>query len=274
MQLPDLSALDPTTRARVIKSFSFSNTLATVTACKLCPLHLRRAPIPAEGSASSLLAIISPNPSLFDEQTGRPLSGRERAFLSDSLLEKTGISLEKSTIIHAMSCRPNTPQERTNYQPVCTSNLTKQIDACGARVILILGEDAMKSFLPTTPYESARGKGWFDLHLRAYFVTDHPSNPLKNPTQRTAWDSDIAFLAELTHFKLVEEAAKQFRSNNDWPEIINDTLNGLDPYSARDKKHRFLADVIKTTGRDPVAIVQANAACSNDGLGLFDDEIP
>ena len=154
--------------------------------CRLCPLWrgVKSVCMPGSGSTRSGLMIIAEAPGADEDQQNRPLVGRSGQLLN-KLLAKAGIDRADVYTSNVVRCRPSdkfcsvcktvvqdecddgfcdlasvnwnrnpTPAE----MKACWSYLDQEIQEQQPKVILLLGNFALKQFTGNTSITTARGK--------------------------------------------------------------------------------------------------------------------
>jgi len=144
--------------------------------CKKCRLwKFRKNAVPGEGPANARLMIIGEAPGASEDESGRPFIGKAGKFLN-KLLEKNKIDRKKIFITNVVKCRP--PKNRVPEDDeinICAKNyLEKQIELIKPKMILLLGNTAVKTFFASFELSEHHGK-IIKTAKRLYAFTYHPS---------------------------------------------------------------------------------------------------
>jgi len=155
--------------------------------CTACPLWKKRTlAVPGEGPASAKIMFIGEAPGAEEDRIGKPFVGRSGKFLNE-LLEVAGIKRDKVFVTGMVKCRP--PKNRNpTVQELKTCKrlwLDKQIEVIQPRLVVVLGNIALKSLLGNSSKKKFKIK---DLHGKViernnlkYFITYHPAAGMRFP---------------------------------------------------------------------------------------------
>lgn len=150
--------------------------------CKKCGLWKnRRNAIPGEGPANTKIMFIGEAGGMEEDLQGRPFVGDAGKFLN-KLLKIAGLKREEVFIGNIIKCRP--PFNRIpNKKEIetCIPYLLKQIEIIKPKLIVLLGNTALKTLLDKKlTVSKAHGK-IFEKNTQKYFVMHHPAAVLYNP---------------------------------------------------------------------------------------------
>ena len=126
--------------------------LSTIPLCGACGLHKKcispRMKMVGKGRKKILCVVDSPGE--FEDRDNVHLYGRAGQLLRQHL-GRFGVSLDKDCwLTNAVICRRNKKDKPTDEQiKMCRPNLLKRIKQTDPNIIILFGETAMKSFLPT-----------------------------------------------------------------------------------------------------------------------------
>lgn len=153
--------------------------------CQKCPLSCSRTNVVfSDGIPNSKLMLIGEAPGYWEDQKGIPFVGKAGQLL-DKILNSVGLSRQKDIYIcNTIKCRP--PENRNplpDEKQACSEYLKAQIDILQPKIILICGNIALNSMLPSEHgITKARGK-WFDGPYNSKMMPIfHPSYLLRNPS--------------------------------------------------------------------------------------------
>jgi len=144
--------------------------------CVKCPLHESRTrAVPGEGKANAKLMIIGEAPGKQEDQTGQPFVGNAGRYL-DHILEGTELKRSDFFITNIVKCRPPSNRSpKAEEAEICTSlYLFEQIKKIDPKIILLLGNLAVKRMLGLKSVEEARGR-FIEHEGRKYLASYHPA---------------------------------------------------------------------------------------------------
>jgi uracil-DNA glycosylase len=143
--------------------------------CTKCPLSLNRtSAVPGEGPPDAAVVIIGEGPGRNEDLQGRPFVGAAGKQL-DGLLREAGLVRDDVYITNVVKCRPPENRRPTEAEAeACRPYLERQIALLRPTVVVLLGDSALKRFLPEQTLSGAHGR----LVARgglALFPTYHPA---------------------------------------------------------------------------------------------------
>ncbi len=161
-------------------SDSLSQVADEVTSCTLCPLHLSRLhAVPGEGKPDAAVMLIGEAPGRNEDLQGRPFVGAAGKKL-ESLILEAGLRREDVFITNVVKCRPPENRKPTaSESEACKPYLERQMSIISPRVLVLLGDTALKRFLPEESLGRAHGK-IFSHGALEIFVTFHPAAMIYN----------------------------------------------------------------------------------------------
>ncbi len=120
--------------------------------CTRCPLAAGRTTVVfGEGAPDAGLMVIGEGPGRDEDLQGRPFVGRSGQLLDRLLLEELGVARSAVYIANVVKCRPPGNRDpKPEEIAACRPWLDLQLDLIAPRVILTLGNFAMKLMLGTT----------------------------------------------------------------------------------------------------------------------------
>lgn len=165
--------------------------------CTRCPLHLRRAnAVPGEGPSDAAVVIIGEGPGMHEDLKGRPFVGAAGKQL-DGLLKEAGLVRGNVYITNVVKCRPPENRRPTEAEAAaCHPYLERQISLLHPTIIVLLGDSALKRFLPEQSLGGAHGR----LFTRAgmtFFPTYHPAAMIYNRTLEKVSSEDFKALGKI-----------------------------------------------------------------------------
>lgn len=177
---------------------SLSEISDTVSYCSLCALsENRKKPVPGIGVQNPKVLIIGDAPSIGDDTSGLPFSGKIGEYL-DKWLEAIHLSKDKDLFLtNIVKCRPadnKTPEPEECR--ICSSFLKNQISILKPKIILALGSTAAQ-FLTRSSLgiDKLRGK-IYQFKDYPLVVTYHPAVVLENQDYRKAVWQDLKLLKD------------------------------------------------------------------------------
>jgi uracil-DNA glycosylase family 4 len=168
--------------------------------CTRCKLHTGRKNIVfGEGNPNAGLVFVGEGPGQEEDVQGRPFVGAAGQLLTDIIVKGMKLSREDVYICNIVKCRP--PNNR-NPEPdeilACEPFLIKQIQAIKPKIIIGLGNVAVKTLLKTKEGITALRGRWKTYQGIPLMPTFHPAYLLRTPTdKRLVWDDIKKVLAEL-----------------------------------------------------------------------------
>ncbi len=155
--------------------------------CNKCPLSKSRNKVVFSGGVpNSKMMLIGEAPGYWEDQKGIPFVGKAGQLL-DKIFECVGLSREKDVYIcNTIKCRP--PGNRNplpEEKQACEEYLKAQIDILKPKIILVCGNIALNTMIPSEHgITKARGK-WFDGPYGAKMMPIfHPSYLLRNDSRK------------------------------------------------------------------------------------------
>jgi len=168
--------------------------------CSRCKLHRGRKNIVfGEGNPNAELVFVGEGPGQEEDIQGRPFVGAAGQLLTDIIVKGMKISREDVYICNIVKCRP--PENR-NPEPdeilACEPFLIKQIQAINPKIIIGLGNVAVKTLLKTKEGITSLRGNWKSYQGIPLMPTFHPAYLLRNPSdKRLVWDDIKKVIAEL-----------------------------------------------------------------------------
>jgi len=167
-----------------------------VRACTRCPLHsTRKNAVPGEGARGGVM-IVGEGPGRNEDEQGLPFVGAAGHNL-DGLLAEAGLSRPSVFITNAVKCRP--PENRRPMRgelDACHPFLRRQVEAVSPKVVVLLGDTALKEFFPDSTLGRAHGTTITRGGL-LFFPSYHPASVIYNPSLKEVVKSDFRKLGEI-----------------------------------------------------------------------------
>ena len=183
-----------------IRSTSLTAVREELGDCTRCKLHGGRKNIVfGQGNPNAAIVFVGEGPGQEEDQQGLPFVGAAGQLLTDIIVKGMQIRREDVYICNIVKCRP--PNNR-NPEPdeilACEPFLIKQLQAIRPKIIIGLGNVAVKTLLKTKEgITSLRGK-WKTYQDIPLMPTFHPAYLLRTPSdKKLVWDDIKKVLAEL-----------------------------------------------------------------------------
>jgi len=152
--------------------------------CKSCELY-REAEfvcLPGFGSDKAKIMFIGEAPGHREDDSGKPFVGRAGKVL-DTILHELGLNRKRVYISNIVHCRP--PQNRTpsmDEMRSCRKYLLKEIKIVNPKIIVTLGNSALKGLFDTNTMSIKKERGrLIEWDGRIILPTYHPAAALRNP---------------------------------------------------------------------------------------------
>jgi len=183
-----------------LKSSALSDVRIELGDCTRCKLHKGRKTIVfGEGDPNSLIVFVGEGPGQEEDEQGRPFVGAAGQLLTDIIVKGMKMKRGDVYICNIVKCRP--PGNRNPEQDeieACEPFLIKQFQAIKPKIIVGLGNVAVKTLLKTKEgITSLRGK-WHTYQGILLMPTFHPAYLLRNPADKAlVWEDIKKVIAEM-----------------------------------------------------------------------------
>jgi uracil-DNA glycosylase len=170
---------------------------AEVTRCTKCPLSLTRSSaVPGEGQPDADVVVIGEGPGRNEDLQGRPFVGAAGKQL-DALLKGAGLGRDQVYITNVVKCRPPENRRPTGAEAdACQPYLNRQLALVRPKVVVLLGDSALKRFLPEESLGAAHGK-LFRQREFSLFPTYHPAAMIYNRDLEKVTEDDFKELGRI-----------------------------------------------------------------------------
>lgn len=166
--------------------------------CKKCELWRgRRNAVPGEGHVGAKIFFVGEGPGLEEDMQGRPFVGDAGKFLNE-LLAKAGLERKEVFIGNVVKCRP--PGNRTPKKKeieACKPYLLRQIEIIKPKLIVLLGNTALKTLLDKKLTVSRTHEKLLEKNSQKFFVMHHPAAVLYNPKLKEVMIKDAGKLRRI-----------------------------------------------------------------------------
>lgn len=158
--------------------------------CTRCPLHEGRTNIVhSTGNREADLMFVGEAPGADEDAQGEPFVGRAGKLLN-KIIESIGLKREEVFIGNINRCRPpGNRQPTTEEAETCKPFLIKEISVVRPKVIVVLGNTAMKNLLETKQGITKMRGQFVDYYGVKVMPTFHPAYLLRDPRKkREVWE--------------------------------------------------------------------------------------
>jgi len=176
---------------------------AEIKACAKCA-HLasfRTNVVPGVGNLDAAIMFVGEAPGADEDAQAEPFVGRAGQLLT-RIIKTMGLRREDVFIGNILKCRPDVDTPAGNRKPTpaemetCIPWLWRQIDLVGPRVLVALGDTAVKGLIPDlkTGITKIRGQ-WLQFRNIPLMPTYHPAYLLRNQSlalKRQCWEDMLA----------------------------------------------------------------------------------
>lgn len=160
--------------------------------CQRCPLHTeRKNVVHTEGNRKARLMFVGEAPGADEDEQARPFVGRAGQLLT-KIIEAIGFTREEVLIGNINRCRPPGNRPPTPDEvAMCKPFLLREIAVVQPKVIVVLGNTAMKNLLDTKEgITKLRGR-FHDYKGIKVMPTFHPAYLLRDPSKKRETWSDL-----------------------------------------------------------------------------------
>jgi uracil-DNA glycosylase family 4 len=168
--------------------------------CTRCKLHKGRKTIVfGEGDPNAVIVFVGEGPGQEEDEQGRPFVGAAGQLLTDIIVKGMKLKREDVYICNIVKCRP--PGNR-NPEPdeidACEPFLIKQLQAIKPKMIVGLGNVAVKTLLKTKEGITSLRGTWHTYQGILLMPTFHPAYLLRNPRDKAlVWEDIKKVIAEM-----------------------------------------------------------------------------
>lgn len=133
-----------------------------------------------EGPTGAPVFLVGEGPGRAEDAAGRPFCGAAGRVL-DEALARAGLPRERTFITNAVKCRPpGNRRPRASEVAACRPYLLAQLAAVRPRVLVTLGQVALRDVAGTgVALSEARGR-WTEVEGMPFLATYHPAAVLYN----------------------------------------------------------------------------------------------
>lgn len=170
------------------------NVVKQCTKCKLC--KNRKNTVFGVGNPNSKIMFIGEGPGADEDEKGLPFVGKAGKLMDQAFLG-LGINRDEVYIANIVKCRPpNNRNPEKDEAVACMDYLRNQVMLVKPRIIVLLGNVALKNILGEEyGITKARGK-WVEKKGIKYMPTFHPAALLRNESMKIDFWNDLKLVLE------------------------------------------------------------------------------
>lgn len=165
--------------------------------CKKCKLYMSRMKVViGVGNREADIMFIGEGPGADEDRLGEPFVGKAGK-LMDMALQGLGIKREELYIANVVKCRPPDNRNPENDEvEACKEYLETQINLVNPKIIVLLGNVALKNILGKEyGITTSRGK-WIEREGIVYMPTFHPAALLRDDSKKIDFWNDLKTVKE------------------------------------------------------------------------------
>jgi uracil-DNA glycosylase family 4 len=172
--------------------------------CIRCKLYKgRKSIVFGEGDPHATIVFVGEGPGQEEDLQGRPFVGAAGQLLTDIIVKGMQLRREDVYICNIVKCRP--PGNR-NPEPdeveACEPFLIKQLQAINPKIIIGLGNVAVKTLLKTKEGITSLRGNWKTYQGIPVMPTFHPAYLLRTPSdKKLVWEDIKKVIAELERLR-------------------------------------------------------------------------
>jgi len=159
--------------------------------CEECKRNKFGLAVPGEGNPNAKIMLLGESPGPTESKVGRPFVGRSGRFLTE-ILDLIGIKREEVFITSPLKYYPGRRAPTTEEIRHGMLHTTKQIEIINPKLIVMLGNVALKALFPNEKFKVSEIHGKpIRKNGRIYFPTFHPSAARRFPKVREKMIKDF-----------------------------------------------------------------------------------
>lgn len=159
--------------------------------CQRCSLYKTRTNVVfGEGPANAKIMFLGESPGRYEDIQGKPFVGLAGKFL-DKLFDSINLKRSEVFITGSVKCRPPKNRVPTDEEvQACKPYLEKQIEIIKPKLIVILGNVALKNLLGEKSVSELHGE-IIEREGIKYLITFHPAAAMRFPKVREKMKADF-----------------------------------------------------------------------------------
>jgi len=158
--------------------------------CGECKRRKIGLPVPGEGNPNARIVFVGEAGGPTESKTGRPFVGRAGKFLTQ-LLNSIGIKREDVFITSSVKYYPGRRTLKNEEIAHGRKHLLKQIEIINPKLIVLLGNVALKALFPDKKLSVSKIHGKEIEKEIIYFPTFHPAAAMRFPKVRKLMQEDM-----------------------------------------------------------------------------------
>jgi DNA polymerase len=164
--------------------------------CEDCKKNKFGLPVPGEGKPDAEIMLVGESPGPNEAKVGRPFVGRSGKFL-DTLLQSIALKRKEIFITSPIKYYPGKRAPTNEEIEHGKTHLLKQVAAVNPKIIVLLGNIAIKTMLGGKFTASKIHGKIFHKNGRIYFATFHPAAAMRFPKIRAKTKKDFNKLKKI-----------------------------------------------------------------------------
>lgn len=168
-----------------------------ISKCEECKKDKSGLPVPGEGNPGASTMFLGESPGPQESKTGRPFVGRAGKFLT-KMFDSIGIDRKDVYITSPVKYYPGRRAPTDDEIAHGRIHLLKQIEIIKPKLIVLLGNVALKALIPDEKLFVSKVHGRIiEKNGTTYFPTYHPSAAMRFTKMRNAMMQDMVELKRL-----------------------------------------------------------------------------
>lgn len=185
------------------KREAYARLEAEIKSCEKCShlVSFRTQVVPGVGNLHADIMFVGEAPGADEDEQGEPFVGRAGQLLT-RIIKTMGLTREDVFIGNILKCRPDVDTPAGNRKPTapemetCIPWLWRQIDLIAPKVLVALGDTAVKGLIPEIKIGITKIRGtWLQFRNIPLMPTYHPAYLLRNQSlalKRECWEDMLA----------------------------------------------------------------------------------
>lgn len=170
--------------------------------CKLCENRLNI--VFGEGNKNANIMFIGEGPGADEDKQGLPFVGRAGQLMNKAF-DALGINREKIYISNIVKCRPpNNRVPENDEAEACLDYLRNQVILVKPKIIVLLGNTALKNILGSEYKISSIRGNWIEKKNILYMPTWHPAALLRDDLKKIDFWKDLKKVVETANELKIE----------------------------------------------------------------------
>ena len=169
-----------------------------ISSCNKCVLcKNRRNAVPGKGNPRAKVMFIGEAPGRIEDLEGKPFMGRAGRFLNVQIWD-AGMEKDEVFMTNVVKCRPpGNRKPKKDEIEACSAHLDEQIRAIGPKIVVLMGNVAVKTVLGEKYSVSKHHGKAVRRKGTAYLPMPHPSAALRFPVWKKRMQQDFVVLKNM-----------------------------------------------------------------------------